>query len=359
MVGCVSGERSATLISGDDELVAAVMAIAAATGRDVGAVGLDGALQAWRSDVVLVGADVASSVAGLTMPRRGQVFVVGLRSGEGLVAVSGPLAAPVIVLPGGGRWLSEVLGRGDGDTVAVRVAVVGGAGGVGTSTLAAGLACAVAAGGGRAALVDLDATGGGCDLLLGAERLPGWRWDRLRSARGQISDITGQVPEADGVTVVSMARTGETSAGRDAVAAVVDSLSRTHRLVVLDVGRSLDAGGREALRGADHTVLVSPGDVRGVAASRATSAAGDVRAMGVVVRRRSRAAVAPDDVAAALGLPLLGVLPDDSSLPQAAERGVPPLRAARRSWRRGCLAILGHVLAGPATEVRPLARAAR
>jgi MinD-like ATPase involved in chromosome partitioning or flagellar assembly len=204
-------------------------------------------------------------------------------------------------------------------------------------------------------LVDLDPLGGGADLLLGAERAAGWRWDRLRAARGQIGELRGQVPVVTGVTVVSMARDDPTAVTRDAVASVVASLSRSSDLVVMDVGRSLDAGGREALRAADRTVLVCAADVRAVASARMTLAAAEVAGAGVVVRLRKGGSVRVGDVATAVGLPLWGTLPVDAAQSAAAERGVPPDRAAAaprgvppdwaagRAWLRACARVLAEL----------------
>ncbi|HEY5514947.1 MAG TPA: septum site-determining protein Ssd, partial [Pengzhenrongella sp.] len=226
-----------------------------------------------------------------------------------------------------------------------RLAVLGGSGGVGASTLAVGLACAGTSVG-ATSLVDLDALGGGIDLLLGAERVPGWRWDRLRAARGQIGELRREVPEVAGLTLVSMGRDGATSLTRDAVAAVLASLSRSSDLVVMDVGRSLDAGAREALRASDRTVVVCAQDVRGVAAARMTLAAAEATAAGVVVRMRRGGAIRGGEVATALRLPLLGTIPHDAALAPAAERGVPPDKAAGRGWLKVCAAVLAELGAG-------------
>ena len=69
-----------------------------------------------------------------------------------------------------------------------------------------GLAFVAARSGQRTALVDLDPAGGGLDLLVGAERLDGWRWPRLASARGHLGDLGDQLPCVDGVEVLSMGR---------------------------------------------------------------------------------------------------------------------------------------------------------
>ena len=339
----------ALLCTADDAIAAAVSAAGAAVQRSVVRVNdAEALIGRWReARVVLVGADLAVPAARLGLPSRLGVYVLADASAPAsALSASVPLGAGVIVLPEGGTWLGDALagrtGAGQGTS---RIAVLGGSGGVGASTLAVGLACA-GKGLGSTALVDLDPLGGGVDLLLGAERTPGWRWDRLRAARGQIGELSGQVPAAAGVTLVSMGREDATAVTRDAVAAVLASLARSSDLVVMDVGRSLAAGAREALRASDRTLLVCAQDVRGVASARMTLAAAEAPGAGVVVRLRRGGAIRPVEVAAAVGLPLLGTIPQDPALAPAAERGVPPDRAAGRAWLRSCAALLAAIDAG-------------
>jgi secretion/DNA translocation related CpaE-like protein len=331
------------LCTADDTIAAAVSAAGAAVRRSVVRVSdAEALIGRWReAGVVLVGADVAVLAARMVLPARQGVYVVADSSAAAsALSASVPLGAATIVLPDGGAWLADVLaGRTGASQPTSRISVLGGSGGVGASTLAVGLACAGKALG-ASALVDLDALGGGVDLLLGAERAPGWRWDRLRAARGQIGDLSGQVPAVEGLTLVSMGREDWAPVTRDAVAAVLASLTRSSELIVMDVGRSLDAGAREALRGADRTVLVCAQDVRGVASARMTLAAAEPPGAGVVVRMHRGGAIRPPEVAAALGLPLLGTVPHDSALVPAAERGVPPDKAAGRAWLRACATVL-------------------
>ena len=339
----------ALLCTADDAIAAAVSAAGAAVQRSVVRISdAESLIGRWReAGVVIVGADLAVRAGRMGLPSRQGVYVLGdAAAPASALSASVPLGAGTIVLPEGGAWLADVLaGRTGASQGTSRISVLGGSGGVGASTLAVGLACAGTAWG-ASALVDLDALGGGVDLLLGAERIPGWRWDRLRAARGQIGELSSQVPAVAGVTLVSMSRDDATAVSRDAVAAVLASLTRSSELVVMDVGRALDAGAREALRGSDRTALVCAQDVRGVASARMTLAAADPPVAGVVVRMRRGGAIRPAEVAGALGLPLLGTIPHDAALVPAAERGVPPDRAAGRAWLRACAALLAELGAG-------------
>ena len=336
------------LATRDAELERAVLAAGAAVGRAVEVVDEVGSLAtAWgEATSLLVGWDLAAAVVDRALPRRSGIYVVGPEDArQQACGWSMPLGAAVLLLPEGARWLSSVI-TGAASTEAapvVIVGVLGGSGGVGASTLAAGLALAAARSRRKAALVDVDPTGGGADLLFGAEDVPGWRWARLRTARGQIGDLTGKLPAVDGVDLVSMSRVGDTDVGRDAVASVVSSLERTHEVVVLDIGRGLAAAALEGVRLADRLVLACAQEVRSVAAARAVLATVKTGATaGAVVRLRPGAVVAPGAVADALGLPLWGTMPDDRALAVAADRGVPSGAQARR-WEGACDRVLAHL----------------
>ncbi|MFT4110758.1 septum site-determining protein Ssd [Propionicimonas sp.] len=292
----------------------------------------------WRSaGTVLVADDQAERVVARALPHRGGVFLVGADPAE-LSVWSAPLAAQVIPLPEGGAWLGSVLADGAARARAPVVAVVGGSGGVGASTLAAAIAQVagerVAPGGsGGSALVDADPTGGGIDLLLGAERTGGWRWPRLSGAEGQLGDLRGYLPVVDGVSVVSMARGPSVDLAREPLAAIVASLRAWHSLVVVDPGRSLAPATREAVRLAGRQLVVVGAGVRGAAAARQTIAVLGLERAELVVRA-GHGALSSGLVAEAVGCPVVVRLPDEPGLLAAAERGEPPARGARRQYRR-------------------------
>jgi secretion/DNA translocation related CpaE-like protein len=239
---------------------------------------------------------------------------------------------------------------------------VGGSGGVGASTLAAGLAFVAARASQRTMLIDADPRSGGLDLLLGAERTAGWRWPRLATARGHLGDLTGQLPTVEGVDLLSMAR-GESAPGwelqSEQLKSVLLSAMRSHQITVVDLSRALGAAACEALRRAELAVLLVRDDVRGVAAGREVirELEGESDQLGLVVRQGRSRLLEPKLVATGVGLPLLGSFADDPTLILAAERGDPPARAARSSLARLCRRLLGDLLATHRTEQTALARA--
>ena len=356
----------AALVTGREDLVEEVAALAAAAGVAVAVVpdaaGSLGVVAG--AALVLLGEDALA--AGLP-PCPGTVVVLRwtapgtVPDGEGAppdgdrglwraaVAVG---ARAVLTLPAERRALLDHLGAlGAGPaTGAPTVAVLGACGGLGASSLAAALA--LAAGRSTAALlVDGDPLGGGIDLLLGLEDAPGLRWGDVAGARGSVRPavLAQHLPRLGRTAVLSCSRGAPTALDPDAVAVVLDAGRRGHGCVVLDLARHLDEAARVALAAAGTLLVLTSAGVRGAAAAQAVLAAAaplvaDVRLVVRVPAGRPRAD--PLALADALGVPLGAVLAHDPSLVEAAERGQPPPVRGRGATARAC-ADLADVLARP------------
>jgi secretion/DNA translocation related CpaE-like protein len=246
----------------------------------------------------------------------------------------------VAVLPGARTWLLDRLRTLPGATsTACVVGVIGGAGGAGASTLAAGLATTGARPTG-AGLLDDDPLGGGLDLAIGAESAPGLRWPDLATVRGRLDGaaLLASLPAVAGARVLSHDR-GATPVDIDALASVSTAMRSELELVVVDLGRSPEVGARVAAAAAGTVLLVTPADVRAVAAAAATAAtltaaSTDVRV--VVSRRWSADRLEARDVARVLGLPLVGWWRFDVASVRALHRGEPPRAAGRGSLGALC-----------------------
>ena len=360
------GQAPIVVAIADSELLDQVLAITAVVGVEPLVLGDVGLLrQHWSSaSMVLLGVDQAARAGAMGLPRRTEVYLITEeQTSHQAQPWSIHLGAAVVTLPSSASWLSDalanvgVIGRGTGRLVCV----VGGSGGVGVSTLAAGLAF-VAARTERTMLIDADPLSGGLDLLLGAERTPGWRWPRLATARGHLGDLTGQLPSVDGMDVLSMAR-GESPRGwvphAEQLKAVLLSALRSHEIAIIDLGRALGAAISEALRQAELAVLVVRDDIRGIAAGREVvhHLEAECDHLGVVVRHSKSHFLEPKLVADGVGLPLLGSFPEDPALALAAERGDPPGRSLRSSLSRLCRQLLGELPLREPHDERALVRA--
>lgn len=211
------------------------------------------------------------------------------------------------------------LGWAEDFGMGVVVGVVGGSGGVGASTFASVLAVAA----GESVLVDLDAAGGGIDVLLGIERHPGARWSGLRLAGGRLEPqvLLGGLPRWGTCAVLAA---DVPTLDPEAVLQVIEVAS-TAAPVVLDLPRSACAERAAGLLRCDLVVVVARADVGGLVAAHAVVSALPELPIGLVVRRGE---VPVAEAARLVGAPLFGVLPpmggsrsrEPRQVPRAAER---------------------------------------
>jgi secretion/DNA translocation related CpaE-like protein len=198
------------------------------------------------------------------------------------------------------------------------IAVVGGSGGAGASTFAAVLAAAAE----RAVLVDLDPVGGGLDVLLGIEQVPGARWSGLQVDGGRLDPqlLDEGLPWWQSVPVLA----ADVPPPAAAVVPLLDAAASLGT-VVIDLPRVDTPARAEALRCCSFVTIVAVADVRELAAARAVLGTLPALATGVVLRA---GAVAPRDGAQLLGAPLVAVLPRRGVRVQLG-RGTPPRRLTR------------------------------
>lgn len=288
--------------------------------------------------VVVLGVDVAEQAALAGWSRAGAV-VVGFDAAT-VARWSCPLGARVVVLPEGARELAGVLSGSAAETARV-IAVVGGAGGVGTSTLAVGLAQQASRRGIPTALVDADPGSGGLDLLLGAERLPGWRWPALAAASGRLGAIDQDVVDVAGLALLSAAREPRVGIPAAAVAASLASLARSRKLVLVDVGRGDTAMAQAALSSCAGALVLLDTRVAAVAATKAVLAGLPIPTR-IVLQRSRQAPLSTAEVAYSLGADVW-VIPRDHEIARGAEQGIAPDDCAGRAWRKAVATVLDVV----------------
>ncbi len=329
------------VVSSNAEVCDLVATAAAALGHRTVLCEPEAPAPAWQSAAaVFIGVEAAAQVAALALPRRERVYLVGRDVGAAALW-SMPLGAEVIVLPEGRAWLSSVLAHPVTEGTGRLTAVLGGSGGVGASTLAAAMAWRAASSGRAVALVDIDRLGGGIDLLLGAERVPGWRWPRFTAAEGVLGDLREFLPVVDGVSVVSMARGPDFDLAREPLAAVLGSLQRSFDQVIIDPGRGQGPTVREVLHSATRTLMVVAGSVRGLAAAGQALRSFEPSAVELVVRQQPGARVPSDVAEDVLGSPVVAHIRHEPAVAAAAERGErPPLHRRRGGLGRVCDALL-------------------
>lgn len=347
------------LLTADPDALDDLLRLAATAGVDVDvAADVPSARSRWPgAPLVLVGPDLVEPVARSRLPRRGGVVVLGRDLDDAgiwqrAVAVG---AEQVVFLPDAEPWLVEALAdaaEGQGRE-GLLVAVVGGRGGAGATTLSAALALSAVRRELATLLLDGDPLGGGVDLVFGGESVPGLRWPELAATRGRVpaaalAQALPAMPVGGGLRVLSWDRGDPAVLPADAVRAVLTAARHTCDLVVADLPRSLDDAGREVLAAAATTLLVVPAEVRATAAAgrvaaRVVPLCRDVR---LVVRGPAPSGLTAAHVVRALGLPLAGDLRPEPGLDAALERGEPPGRRPRSPLGVLCGRLLDDLLAG-------------
>ncbi|WP_132992401.1 septum site-determining protein Ssd [Gordonia zhaorongruii] len=296
-----------------------------------------------RATAVAVDADALADLAESHPPRRPGVVVIsgaandsrGWQAGLALGAQGG------FVLPDEETSLVGALSefRAPVRKPAGAVAIIGGHGGAGASSLAAAVALAAADRGERILLLDADQAGAGDDLILGVENHRGLRWSDVTGETGVIAGtaLRAALPRVGRISVMTSDRDDVTPLRPDTVLAVVDAARSAGDLVVADVGRNPDPVSAGLLDTADFAVIVTTASVHAVAATRRTAARliGEREAV-LVVRGPSAGGLRACDVADAVGLPLLGGYRPEPALAARCEGSGLRLR------RRGPLTVAAH-----------------
>jgi secretion/DNA translocation related CpaE-like protein len=343
-------------VTADPALADALRRLAAAAAVDVRIVDGPPDVGAWQAcELALVGCDLARSLVSGQLPRRsGVVLVTGDADDREVWQLAVSLGAEqVAVLPEADAWLVDRLAAGlDLPSTARVLAVMGGCGGAGASVLAAGLAVAAADTGYRVLLADLDPLGGGLDLALGIDAVPGLRWPDLAGVRGRLpsASVHDSLPRLDDLAVLAWGRGSHVQVPAPAVDAVLRSAARSHDLVVLDLPRAGDDRLlTAAVRDVQELVLVVPARLRSAAA--AAQVVGRWRdcvpSMGAVVRRAPGDRLPARAVADAVQLPLMLQMRGEPRLDGMLDRGEPPALRRDGPLRRACDQWLARHL-GPA-----------
>ncbi|MBA3368550.1 MAG: septum formation initiator, partial [Geodermatophilaceae bacterium] len=210
-----SGEDGRLLVVGPaTDVREEVLRLAATAGilaRAIEAAELTAAIWSGPS-LVVIDADCADQVSSVALTRRsGLVIATTSRPNADVWSAAVSIGVEhVLELPAGQAWLVDRLADAAGRTepLGALIAVIGGCGGAGASTLAAALAVSAARSGHQPVLLGADPWDGGIDITLGAEEVSGPRWPDLATVSGRLSTaaILDGLPQAHGVRFLSSAR---------------------------------------------------------------------------------------------------------------------------------------------------------
>jgi secretion/DNA translocation related CpaE-like protein len=326
------------IVTRDPLLTEELLRLAAAAGvvpevaADPGA-----AVRSWRSaSLVLVGVDVAAEVARFGPPRRADVHLVGRgdvpdAAFRDAVAIG---AMQVVALEASADWLLDVLAESSGERIgrSTTVAVIGGSGGAGATTLACALGL-VAGARAPACLLDVDPLGPGVDRVLGFDGLDGARWGALEQTTGRLGgqSLRDALPRRSGLGVLTWARDARAAPQAFAVREALAAAARGHDVVVADLSRSGPLSAEVASR-ADAVLVVARPSLPGLAAAARVVSGLEVAARVGVVVRGQRAD--PRSVAHVVGAPVVAAMGDQRGLGEAVDLGRGPVWSQRSTLAR-------------------------
>lgn len=344
--------RLPLVVTADPDLLDDLLRLAAAGGTKVD-VAPDPAAARPRyavAPLVMIGADQLEACLRARLPRRSRVAVVG----HGEVAEPMWKAANahgvehIAELPTAEAWVVDRFAEQRDRPVARVLAVVGGRGGAGASTLAAGLAMTATLDGRRTLLIDADPLGGGLDMMFGWERRDGLRWSALADADGRVDppSLLKALPRDGDLVLLSFDRDTSPSLPVEAMASTIDAGRRARDVIVVDLPRRLDDAGVLALECADQAVLIVPAEVRATAAAARVVAMvrEHRRELSLVVRGPAPGKLRAREVASALGLPLIGTLRPELAICQGIEHGRPPAADGKGHLAQLCRRMLADLL---------------
>ena len=182
-------------------------------------------------------------------------------------------------------------------TSAPCVAVFGGCGGAGASTLAAGLARSALHSGRAVVLVDGDPLGGGLETILA---------DDLSAGRHRSEGAA----DGSGLSLLTCARPDGRPIPPESMAHALGTMAPEAELMVVDLPRQLSDATRLAAAYATHTLLIAPVAERALVSARRLldQLGSDGPRPGLVARLPCRDLLNPQRLAEYLRLPLSGVL---------------------------------------------------
>lgn len=226
--------------------------------------------------------------------------------------------------------------------MAKKIVVASGKGGVGKSTLAAGISSALAGLGKRVLAIDCDIGLRSLDLMLGVREQVVFDWGDLILYRCEPQQAMLQT---SGPVLLAAPMAYNDAFTRENFRELIKSFNAHFDYIIIDSPAGISGGFRLAAGAADTGIIVATPDeicVRG-----GSAAAGEMIDMGVanprlVINRFSKKAVFRgrllnvDDVIDAAGVQLLGVVPEDEEIAFCATTGkaFPQDSDAARAYKR-------------------------
>lgn len=224
------------------------------------------------------------------------------------------------------------------------IAVLSGKGGTGKTTVCAGLATCLAQEGKRVLCIDLDVGLRNLDIALGMQEVPALSFTEVAQGGYALESaaVHPRFPTLRFLTAPVGLSPEEVD--RESFLRLLDRARGQFDFCLMDAPAGLGACFQLAARGADRIVLVTAGEPAALRDAARTAEVLDL--MGKARVRLAVNRVRPelyekihltvDDVMDGVGLPLLGVVPEDRNVTLAAAFGSPLILFTRRGAAAAC-----------------------
>jgi septum site-determining protein MinD len=221
------------------------------------------------------------------------------------------------------------------------IVVTSGKGGVGKTTTSASFATGLAQRGHKTVVIDFDVGLRNLDLIMGCERRVVYDFVNVINNEANLNQTLIKDKRVENLYILPASQTRDKDAvTRDGVDRVLKELKQRFDYIICDSPAGIERGALMALYFADDALVVTNPEVSsvrdsdrilGILASKSRRAEqGDepVKEHLVIARyaplRANRGdMLSVDDVIEILGIPLLGVIPESSSVLQSSNAGVP------------------------------------
>lgn len=221
---------------------------------------------------------------------------------------------------------------------------VSGKGGTGKTSLCAGVACCLAAEGKKVLCIDADVGLRNLDISLGLTQEPALPFTAVM--RGEYPlDKAAVHPDYPNLHFLTAPVTeAPEDLDTDAFERLLQQIRQDYDWCLIDAPAGIGAGFLLAVRHADLVMVVTGGDPAalrdGARAAQALEQVSRAEAKIVVNRIRKkffqRTRFTVDDCMDIVGLPLLGIVPEDEAVVLAAAKGVPLCRSSRKGAALAC-----------------------
>lgn len=214
------------------------------------------------------------------------------------------------------------------------IAVVSGKGGTGKTSFTANVGLALAALGKSTLCLDCDITLRNLDLALGLTDSALMDFSDVIAGRCALSDAVAVHPKYPKLNLLTapLSATGQLNVTMEQMKRLLDQVRQQYDYCLIDAPAGLGQGFQLATGCADRVVVITTTDASALRDAQHTVMILDKRftteslflVVGRVQKKLLRALHSTiDDAMDAAGLPLLGVVPEDSDVPYSLNRGIP------------------------------------